>query len=141
MKTSARNDFPGTVTKLTPGAVNAEVELTLERGERIVAIITNGSVSALGLKVGAHATALVKASFVIIGKGLEHVRLSTRNIMPGTIAGVQEGAVNSEVILKLDGGTPLTAIITNASVRALQLKAGDEAFACFKASHVIVAVE
>ena len=141
MRTSARNDFPGTVTRLTPGAVNAEVELTLARGERIVAIITNGSVTTLGLKVGAKATALIKASWVILGKGLEHVRLSTRNIMPGTIQSVQEGAVNSEVILKLDGGTPLTAIITNASVRSLQLKPGEEAFAAFKASHVILAVE
>jgi len=141
MKTSARNDFTGTVTRLTPGAVNAEVELTLDRGERIIAIITNGSVSALGLKVGSKATALVKASWVILGKGLEHVRLSTRNIMPGTIQSVQEGAVNSEVILKFDGGTLLTAIITNGSVRSLQLKIGDEAFACFKASHVILAVE
>jgi molybdate transport system regulatory protein len=141
MKTSARNDFTGTVSRLIPGAVNAEVELTLERGERIVAIITNGSVTALGLKVGSKATALIKASWVILGKGLEHVRLSTRNIMPGTIESVQEGAVNSEVILKLDGGTPLVAIITNASVRSLQLKTGDEAFAAFKASHVILAVE
>ncbi len=141
MKTSARNDFKGTVTKLTPGAVNAEVELTLERGERIVAIITNASVSALGLKVGAKATALIKATWVIIGKGLEHVRLSTRNVMPGTIQSIQEGAVNSEVILQLDGGTLLTAIITKGSVRSLQLKTGDVAFAAFKASHVILAVE
>jgi molybdate transport system regulatory protein len=66
---------------------------------------------------------------------------STRNIMPGTVDQVQEAAVNSEVILKLDGGTLLTAIITNASVRSLKLKAGDEAFAAFKASHVILAVE
>ena len=141
MKTSARNDFKGTVTRLTPGAVNAEVELTLDRGERIIAIITNGSVSALGLKVGSKATALVKATWVILGKGLENVRLSTRNVMPGTIQSIQEGAVNSEVILKLDGGTPLTAIITNGSVRSLQLKTGDAAFAAFKASHVILAVE
>jgi molybdate transport system regulatory protein len=141
MRTSARNTFPGLVTKLTNGAVNAEVELTLAGGERIVAIITNGSVGALGLAVGAKATALIKASWVILGTDLLNARLSTRNIMPGTVDQVQEGAVNSEVILKLDGGTLLTAIITNASVRSLKLKAGDEAFAAFKASHVILAVE
>jgi molybdate transport system regulatory protein len=141
MRTSARNAFPGAVTRLVNGAVNAEVELTLARGERIVAIITNGSVEALGLEVGAKATALIKASWVILGKDLENAKLSARNIMPGTVDSVQKGAVNSEVILKLDGGTLLTAIITNASVHSLNLKAGDEAFAAFKASHVIVAVE
>lgn len=141
MKTSARNTFPGTVTKLTRGAVNAEVELTLDKGERIVAIITNGSVEALGLSVGIKATALIKASWIVIGKDLEHARLSTRNVMPGAVHAVQQGAVNSEVILKLDGGTLLAAIVTNTSVRSLKLSAGEEAFAAFKASHVIVAVE
>ena len=141
MKTSARNAFPGTVTKLTQGAVNTEVELTLEKGERIIAIITKGSAEALGLRIGAMATALIKATWMIIGKDLEHARLSTRNVMPGTVDSVQEGAVNSEVILRLDGGTLLTAIVTNVSVRSLKLSVGEEAFAAFKASHVIIAVE
>ena len=141
MRTSARNSFLGTVTKLIKGAVNSEVEVTVTQGEKIVAIITNGSVDALGLKVGAKATALVKASWLILGKNLENARLSTRNVLPGIVEKVQEGAVNSEVILKLDGGTLLTAIITNGSVRALELKPGEKAFAAFKASHVILATE
>ncbi|HEY7098638.1 MAG TPA: TOBE domain-containing protein [Terriglobales bacterium] len=141
MRTSARNAFPGTITKLKKGAVNAEIELTLTPGERIIAIITNGSVDALALQVGSKATALIKASWIILGKDLQNARLSTRNIMPGTVQSVQEGAVNSEVTLKLDAGTLLTAIITNRSVVALGMKPGDEAFAAFKASHVILAVE
>jgi len=106
-----------------------------------VAIITNKSVDVLGLKPGVKATAIIKATWVILGKELEKSRLSTRNILPGTIDKVQEGAVNAEVTLKRDGGTLLTAIVTNASVRALQLKTGDEAFDAFKASHVILGVE
>jgi molybdate transport system regulatory protein len=141
MKISARNALSGTVTKVTKGAVNAEVEVTLQGGERITAIITNKSVDVLGVKTGVKATAIIKASWVILGKGLENTRLSTRNILPGTIDKVQEGAVNGEVTLKLDGGTILTAIVTNASVRALQLKPGDDAFAAFKASHVIIGVD
>jgi molybdopterin-binding protein len=43
--------------------------------------------------------------------------------------------------LKMAGGTLLAAIVTNRSVRSLDLKAGDEAFAAIKASHVILAVE
>jgi len=141
MRTSARNNFPGTVTRVTKGAVNAEIELSLVGGDKIVAIITNTSVEALGLSVGTKAMALIKASWVILGKELDKARLSTRNIMPGIVHAVQEGAVNSEVILKLAGGTLLTAIITNRSVRSVELKVGDEAFAAIKASHVILAVE
>jgi molybdate transport system regulatory protein len=141
MRTSARNAFLGNVTRLTKGAVNSEVELTLAGGERIVSIITNVSADQLGLILGATATALIKASWVILGKDLTSAKLSTRNILPGIVDQVQEGAVNSEVILKLDGGTLLAAIVTKASVRSLRLQAGDEAFAAFKASHVILAVE
>ena len=106
-----------------------------------MAIITNTSVEALGLRVGTKATALIKASWVIVGKELDKARLSTRNIMPGIVHAVQEGAVNSEITLKLAGGTLVTAIITNRSVRSLELKVGEEAFAAIKASHVILAVE
>jgi molybdate transport system regulatory protein len=141
MRTSARNNFAGTVTRVTKGAVNAEIELSLAGGDKVVTIITNTSVEALGLAVGTRATALVKASWVILGKELEKAKLSTRNIMPGIVHAVQEGAVNSEITLKLAGGTFLTAIITNRSVRSLDLKAGEEAFAAIKASHVILAVE
>ena len=52
MKVSARNVFKGTITALVDGAVNAEVELTTASKDRIVAIVTEGSVKSLGLAVG-----------------------------------------------------------------------------------------
>jgi molybdate transport system regulatory protein len=67
MKISARNQLKGTVTKITPGPVNAEVDLTLEGGQQIAAIITNQSVNSLGLAVGKMAYAIIKASAIIIG--------------------------------------------------------------------------
>jgi len=45
---------------------------------------------------------------------------------------VQEGAVNTEVQLKLSGGAELTAIITKESCHTLGLKAGEQASASFK---------
>jgi len=38
MKLSARNVFPGTLTKVKKGAVNSEVQLSTKGGDRIVAI-------------------------------------------------------------------------------------------------------
>ena len=52
---------------MTPGAVNAEVVLDLGSGTSIAAIVTQASVQALGLTVGRPATALFKASSVIVG--------------------------------------------------------------------------
>ncbi len=141
MKISARNMLAGTITKVAKGAVNAEVDLTLKGGEKIAAVITNESVDALGLKDGKAAFAIVKANWVIIGKDLHTVKMSTRNILCGTVAKVVEGAVNSEVDLKLTGGDQLSAIITNESTHSLGLKQGDHACAAFKASSVIIGIE
>lgn len=140
MKISARNVLPGTVADVVKGAVNSEVGLTLGGGETVVAIITNSSVESLGLRVGNSAYAIIKASEVMVGKNLENARLSARNILAGRVAELQDGAVNSEVGIRLPGGTTLIASITKASVKALELKKGDEVSAVVKASHVLVGV-
>ncbi|WP_455382273.1 TOBE domain-containing protein [Salinispira pacifica] len=67
MKLSARNVLKGRVKSLVPGAVNCEVTLELPGGIEIVSVITKASSEALGLKQGAEAFAVVKASNVMIG--------------------------------------------------------------------------
>ena len=64
---SARNQLAGTVRQVTPGAVNAEVTLELAGGEVLVITVTQASVKALELVPGLAATALFKASSVILG--------------------------------------------------------------------------
>jgi molybdopterin-binding protein len=67
MKISARNILKGKVTKVTRGAVNAEVTIELPGGMQLVSIITNSSVENLGLTEGKDAYAIIKASSVMIG--------------------------------------------------------------------------
>jgi molybdate transport system regulatory protein len=55
------------VASLTPGAVNAEVVIDIGGGTRIAAIITQASLKSLKLAPGVPATALFKASSVILG--------------------------------------------------------------------------
>ena len=140
MKISARNVLAGTVTAVTKGAVNAEILLSLRGGETITAIITNPSVDRLNLQAGMEAFAIIKASEVMIGKNLENAKLSARNVLPGKVASLHEGAVSSEVEIRLPGGTVLAASITKESGKALDLKPGDAVSAIVKASHVIVGV-
>lgn len=64
---SARNQLTGTVSALQPGAVNTEVALTLPGGTAVYAVITNEASQELGLTIGASATALIKASHVVLG--------------------------------------------------------------------------
>lgn len=64
---SARNQLAGTVSRITPGAVNTEVVVELGGGGTIAAIITHASAVALGLQIGGAVTAVFKASSVIVG--------------------------------------------------------------------------
>jgi molybdate transport system regulatory protein len=140
MKISARNLLTGTVDAVTKGSVNAEVSLVLGGGEKVVAIITNSSIDSLGVAKGKAAFAIIKASEVIVGKGVDGAKLSARNVLAGEVVHVQDGAVNSEVEIKLRGGTTVVASITKQSVIALGLKAGDLVSAIVKASNVMIGV-
>ena len=140
MKISARNLLAGTVHEITKGSVNAEVSLVLEGGERVVAIITNSSIDSLGVEKGKAAFAIIKASEVIVGKGVDGSKLSARNVLVGEVARVQDGAVNSEVEIRLLGGTAVVASSTKQSVKTLGLKAGDQVSAIVKASNVMIGV-
>lgn len=141
MRTSARNQFAGVVSRLVRGAVNDEVEIRLPGGSVVVAIVTRESTETLGLAEGVTVIALVAASAVMIATDLgEGVRISARNRIAGTIAAIERGAVNAEVVLDIDGGGRIAAAVTLAGADDLRLAVGDRALALFKASSVIVAV-
>ena len=140
MKTSARNQFAGTVHAVRSGAINDEIELKVIGGLRIVATVTRESRNDLGLEIGTRAFALVKASSILLMVEAGDVRLSARNQLAGTVTRVLPGAVNTEVVLELPGGGSVAAVITNHSVKALGLAKGSAATAVFKASSVILGV-
>ncbi|MEX3853529.1 TOBE domain-containing protein [Paraburkholderia sp. BR10923] len=146
VKTSARNQFYGTVSAIERGTVNDEVSLALPGGHTIVAVLTHESTEALGLALGVAAFALIKASWVVLlvagdGDGDAPLKLSARNQLRGTVQSVKRGAVNAEVSLGLEGGAVITAIVTNGSVDTLGLQEGASAVAVFKASSVILGVK
>lgn len=66
MKFSARNVFTGTIKEITNGPVHSEVVIELPGGQEITSIITRGSADMLGIKVGGKASAIIKASAVIV---------------------------------------------------------------------------
>ena len=140
MNISARNVFSGTISNVVIGPINSQVELTTEGGDKIVAIVTSTSVSELGLAAGKPVNAYVKAPWVMVLAGQANIRFSARNHLAGTVQEVIKGAVNSEVVVKLPGGTLVSAVITNEAVLELALKPGVPAAVLFKASHVILGV-
>ncbi len=66
MKLSARNQLKGKVIDVKDGAVNGVVTLELPCGQQVVSTITMDSIKNLGLKPGVSATAIIKASSVMM---------------------------------------------------------------------------
>lgn len=64
---STRNCLEGTVTRVSDGAVNAEVVIALKGGTEVYSIVTREAVTELGLAPGVSATAVIKASHIILG--------------------------------------------------------------------------
>lgn len=138
MGTSARNTFHGDVIKVAANEVMCEVTLKTDSGYEVVAIITNPSREKLGLVEGSRATALVKASWVILEKSESPSPTSARNAFPGTITGVKSDDVVAEVTGTLDDGTPVCALVTAGSFNSLGIGQGDKFIFMFKAMSVIV---
>lgn len=65
------------------------------------------------------------------------MKLSARNLLAGTVLGVERGAVTAHVTLRV-GDAVVTAAITNEAVASLDLKEGDAAYAVIKASDVMI---
>ena len=68
MRLSARNQLKGSVIEVHKGATTAHVLVDLGHGMTLTSSITNEAVDELGLKVGDRASAVIKASDVMIGK-------------------------------------------------------------------------
>lgn len=139
MKLSARNQLTGTVATVTEGAVNGVVTVKVGQDE-VTADITMEAIKDLGLEAGRDVTVIVKATNVLLAAGSERLtRLSARNQLAGTVAGITKGAVNGHVTLTLAGGGTLTASITNEAIEELGLGEGSPALAVVKATDVMVA--
>ena len=68
MKLSARNQLKGKVVEVRRGVTTAHVRIRLNGGPVITASITNEAVEELDLKDGDDATAVIKASDVMVAK-------------------------------------------------------------------------
>ena len=141
MKTSARNQYAGTIRGIESGPVTTEVSIEIAGGHVLAATLTTTSAKRMNLHVGQSALALIKASSVVLVTDSDGYLLSARNQLAGTVSHIERGAVSTVVRLSLPGGEDVTCTVTNDAVDDLQLRLGQPASAIFKAYQVFVAVK
>ncbi|GAB4456296.1 MAG: molybdopterin-binding protein [Anaerolineae bacterium] len=69
------------------------------------------------------------------------MKISARNVLSGTVKEITHGAVNSEVVIELAGGTEIVSIITKSSAERLGLQVGSPVHTVIKASNVMIATD
>lgn len=137
MRSSARNQFMGTVFALHAGPVECEITLQLDENINIIAVITRESAESLDIVPGQELYALIKSSSIMLVTD-RALKLSTRNQLWGKISKIHRGPINSEVVIHLPGDKTVCAIVTTESAQNMQLTEGQDACAAFKASAVLV---
>ncbi len=140
MKTSARNQYGGTISSITRGPISSEVGITVGEGTVIFANVTNESIEELNLKEGMEAFALVKSSWITLVAPECANKVSARNRLCGEVESFNTGAINSEVIIQLNDKNTITATITNASAKEMELHLGSKICAVFKSNSVILGI-
>jgi molybdopterin-binding protein len=68
------------------------------------------------------------------------MKVSARNLIPGTVKAVNIGMVNAEVIIDA-GGVEIVSVITKESAESMGLKAGAPVKAMIKATSIMVVTD
>lgn len=69
------------------------------------------------------------------------MKISARNMLKGKVKSVTPGAVNTEVVIEIAGGSEVVSIITKSSAEKLGLATGMDVYAVIKATNVIIGVD
>ena len=138
IKTSATNQFFGTITAIQSGIVNAEAFVKLKGGEQIVAMLALTDIKLLELDIGSDVLLLINAPEIIVIGDPYSSSLSTLNNLSGKVIRIQDGDVDSEVVIQLPSGEWLIAKITQVSAELLELNIDKPVHAVFKSNAVIL---
>lgn len=139
LKLSARNQLIGKITSLKADAVNVSVELTVKNLDVLYSSITLESFESMEMKINEKAIAIIKASSISLSKDKEECE-DCENVFQGKVTHLVKGVTKTEVTVELPSKATLTATLENEIYNKFGFILGEETFAFFKASDVILGV-
>ncbi len=137
MKTSARNQLLGHIQTIQQGAVNDAITIRIAGGQILVATITHHSTLHLDLQIGMEVFALIKAPSIHLKPTITNeIGCNQFNQLAGKIVRCTSGAADTEVVLELEGGTTLVALVSAAPIEEQRVM--QRVVACFPFSSVTI---
>jgi molybdate transport system regulatory protein len=104
----------------------------------VTTIITNDSLSRLGLKQGALITAEVKAPWVILEKSDREPESTAENRFFGIITRITRGNITTEYVVRIPDGTDLCSVVNTENVRRMQIQKNDQVWVMFNSFSVVL---
>lgn len=133
---SSRNAFLCMIEKIKKGPVDVDLQLRLNSGAVITAVLTNAAADELELATGRDVLALVKAYAI---KLAEKPTAGAVNNMSGNVTRLIKGPNNWEVLLDIGLGKTLTTVIPVEEAEKLSVARGQTLVAHFSPQDVIIA--
>ncbi|GAN33165.1 MAG: hypothetical protein DYG83_14065 [Candidatus Brocadia sp. AMX2] len=132
------NRLCGTIVSITQGQIHAHVQI-LWKDIPLSVIITRASCEDMHLSVGDAISVLIKGTDIMLAKSFSGM-LSARNRTKGVVREIVQGDVLSKIYLESQGDM-LHAIITNTSLKEMNLQEGNEVTAIVKSTELILSKE
>ena len=125
----------GTITKVVKGHIHANVQI-LWKSIPLSVVITTASCEDMHLSEGDSITVLIKGTDVMLAKSFSGM-ISARNRVGGVVKRIIEGDVVSKVFVESQDEM-LHSIITNTSLKEMEISEGNEITAIVKSTELIL---
>ena len=125
----------GTITRVVKGHIHANVQI-LWKAIPLSVIITTASCEDMHLSEGDSITVLIKGTDVMLAKSFSGM-ISARNRVSGIVKQIIRGDVVSKVFVESQEEM-LHAVITNTSLKEMDIKEGNEVTAIVKSTELIL---
>ncbi len=125
----------GTITKVFKGHIHANIQI-LWKTIPLSVIITKASCDDMQLSEGDPITVLIKGTDVMLAKSFSGM-ISARNRVEGIVKRIIHGDVVSKVFVESQDEV-LHAIITNTSLKEMDIIEGNEVIAIVKSTELIL---
>ena len=125
----------GTITKVVKGHIHANVQI-MWKSIPLNVVITTASCEDMHLSEGDTITVLIKGTDVMLAKSFSGM-ISARNRVSGIVKQIIEGDVVSKVFVESQDEM-LHSIITNTSLKEMDVREGNEITAIVKSTELIL---
>ncbi|MGI2258496.1 TOBE domain-containing protein [Shewanella sp. GXUN23E] len=137
LKTSARNQLTGVISRIESRGINDLVWITLSGGQQVRVSVTHASCEQLALALNKPVLLLFKAPNVVLEDIAAASTQDSRNLLTGKLVAVTSQGDKTELTLDIGGGDMVYSVMNTD--RAQPWIEGHCYQACFLASQTIIA--